>query len=406
MRRILFVDDEQQVLDGLRDLLRRQRHEWDMVFALGGAAALLEIANGPFDVVVSDMRMPDIDGAAVLRVVQERHPETVRIVLSGQTELAAALRVVPVAHQCLAKPCDHDELRKVIESACMAQALMHDPAVRRAAGGAESLPSAPMLYNKLVEASENPDVRMDDIGTLVESDVAMCAKVLQLVNSSFFGLGRTIASAREAVIYLGIAPLRALVVSAGTFRAFAPAHPIEGFSVDALEAHSTLVARVASEVMPGRQEAAEAFTAGILHDVGTLMFATQRPEELASLLAAAREQQRPLHVLEREELGVTHAEVGAYLLSLWRLPPRIVEAVAHHHTPTLRASHELDPGAAVYIADRLVAELEGTHSVEGPAEALDEAYIAELGVTDRIDEWRRFAASSVPLAATAPVEAV
>jgi putative nucleotidyltransferase with HDIG domain len=248
-----------------------------------------------------------------------------------------------------------------------------------------------------VEASENPDVSMEDIGTLIESDVAMCAKVLQLVNSAFFGLGRSISSVREAVVYLGMAPLRSLVLSAGTFRAFLPAHPIEGFSVEALEARAMLVARVASEMLPGKQDSAEAFTAGMLHDVGTLMFAAQRPEELASLLAAARDEERPLYVLERERLGVTHAEVGAYLLSLWRLPPRIVDAVAHHHEPDRREPHGLDPGAAVYIADRLIAE----QHEERPIEALDEAYLAELGVAGRLDEWRRFAAAAVADAAIA-----
>jgi len=398
VKRILFVDDEQPILDGLRDLLRRQRGEWDMVFALGGAAALAELELGQFDVVISDMRMPDIDGAMVLRAVQERHPATVRIVLSGQTELEAALRVVPVAHQCLAKPCDPVELRKVIESACIARALMVDPGVRRAAGGAESLPSAPMLYSRLVAASEDPDVTMEDIGRLIESDVAMCAKVLQLVNSAFFGLGRSISSVREAVIYLGMAPLRSLVLSAGTFRAFSPAHPIEGFSVEELEAHAMLVARVAAEMLPGKQDSAEAFTAGMLHDVGTLMFAAQRPEELGRLLAAARDEGRPLHALEREHLGVTHAEVGAYLLSLWRLPPRIVEAVSHHHEPDRREPHGLDPGAAVYIADQLIGE----QHADNAGETLDEAYIAELGVTDRLEEWRRFAAESVADAHVVP----
>jgi HD-like signal output (HDOD) protein/ActR/RegA family two-component response regulator len=395
MRRVLFVDDDQYVLDGLRDLLRGERAEWDMVFALGGRAALRELETGPFDVVVSDMRMPEIDGASLLRAVQERHPETVRIVLSGQTDIEGALQAVPVAHQFLAKPCDRDELRGAIARACLTQALLADSSVRGAAGGAESLPSAPSLYSRLVAASADPETTMDDIGSLVESDIAMCAKVLQLVNSAFFGLGRQISSARDAVVYLGMAPLRALVLSAGAFRAFTPAAHIEGFSVDALEAHSALVARVAAEMLPDRHESAEAFTAGVLHDVGTLILAVQRPDKLAAVIAAARDEGRPRHALEQEQLGVTHAEVGAYLLSLWRLPPIIVEAVEHHHAPRLRELAGLDPGAAVYIADRLVAEQEAAHADHRPCEPIDEEYLARLGVIDRLDGWRQVAASHV-----------
>jgi putative nucleotidyltransferase with HDIG domain len=391
VKRILFVDDEVQVLDGLRDLLRRQRREWDMVFALGGAEALRELEAEPFDVVVSDMRMPDMDGATLLGMVQERFPDCIRIVLSGQTALEAALRAVPVAHQCLAKPCNREDLRRAIERASLSKALLADEAVSRAAGGAEALPSAPALYMRLVEALSDPETSMDTIGALVESDVAMCAKVLQLVNSSFFGVGRRISSPKEAVMYLGMAPLRALVLSAGAFQAFAPAQPIEGFSIEALEIHSALVARVASELLTDRHESADAFTAGLLHDVGKLVLAAHQPEELASLLALGRRDGRALHPTELEHAHVTHAEIGAYLLTLWGLPNPIVDAVAHHHAPTRLLTARLDPGAAVYIANLLVAEQQDAH---GDTE-LDLEYLTELGVLDQLETWRSRAAEQV-----------
>ncbi|MGH2945979.1 MAG: HDOD domain-containing protein [Solirubrobacteraceae bacterium] len=389
--RVLFVDDELHVLDGLRDLLRRQRREWEMVFALGGEAALREIDLQRFDVVVSDMRMPDIDGATLLGLVQERHPETVRIVLSGQTELAATLRTVPVAHQYLAKPCDRDQLRRAIDRACVSRAVLADEAVRRAAGGAAAIPSAPALYTKLVEATANHDTSVADIGALVESDIAMCARVLQLVNSSFFGLGRRISSAREAVTYLGMAPLRALVLTAGAFRAFTPDRPIEGFSVEELETHSARVARLGAELLPDRRDAEDALTAGMLHDLGKLLLAAHRPDELALLLAAARESGRPLHTLEHDRNGVTHAEIGAYLLALWGLPHPIVEAVAHHHAPHRLGTEKLDPPAAVHIADMLITEQEQI-ARSGASEALDEDYLNRLGVAGRLPAWRALAA--------------
>jgi len=394
VKRVLFVDDEAHVLDGLRDLLRRQRREWEMVFALGGEAAVREIETQPFDVVVSDMRMPDIDGATLLGLVQERHPETVRIILSGQTELEAALRAVPVAHQFLAKPCDRDDLRRAVERACLSRALLADDAVRRAAAGAGQIPSAPPLYSRLVEATIDQEVSIAEIGALVESDVAMCAKVLQLVNSSFFGLGRRISSAREAVAYLGIASLRALVVSAGAFRAFSSLEAVEGFSVDALETHSARVARLAAELLPGKRDAEDAFTAGMLHDVGKLLLAAHRPHGLAQLLAASRDSGRPLHTVEHERAGVTHAEIGAYLLTLWGLPHSIVEAVAHHHAPARLELERLDPVAAVHIADALIVEQEQL-ALGGVAEGPSEDCIARLGVGDRLGSWRALAAAHV-----------
>jgi putative nucleotidyltransferase with HDIG domain len=392
VKRVLFVDDEAHVLDGLRDLLRRQRREWEMVFALGGAAALDELEALPFDVVVSDMRMPDLDGAALLRLVQERYPETIRIVLSGQTDAGSALRAVPVAHQFLAKPCDRDDLVRAIERACRSQALLADAALRRTVGGAETLPSAPALYTALTEKLVDPNSSLEEVGALVELDVAMCAKLLQIVNSSFFGLGRRVVSAREAVAYLGMAQLRALVLSAGACRAFEPTIAIDGFSVEALEVHSTRVARVAAQLLPDKRDAEDAFAAGMLHDVGKLVLASRQPAELASLAAAARDSGRPLHALEQERAGITHAEIGAYLLTLWGLPHRVVDAVAHHHAPLRLDSDKLDPAAAVHLANLLVGERE--HLDAGGA-GPDEDRLTSCGAADRLDGWRAIAAACV-----------
>jgi putative nucleotidyltransferase with HDIG domain len=241
-----------------------------------------------------------------------------------------------------------------------------------------------------VDASTDPATCINDIGALVESDIATSAKVLQLVNSSFFGLGRRISSAREAVVYLGIAPLRALVLSAGAFRAFAPTRPIDDFSVDALELHSTCVARLASALLPGKREAEDAFTAGMLHDVGKLILAAHRPDELAALLAAAGTSGRPLHAIERERTGVTHAEIGAYLLTLWGLPHPIVEAVVHHHAPTRLETTKLDPAAAVCIANLLVNEQQ-----HDSGETPDDEFLASLGAADQLATWTTLAAKHV-----------
>lgn len=118
MIRILFVDDEPLLLDALRASLRRERRRWDMHFALGARGALEVIAQEPVDILVTDMRMPGMDGAALLEIVRERHPGTARIVLSGQTDEPGARRLVNLAHQCLAKPARPDEIRDVLERTC------------------------------------------------------------------------------------------------------------------------------------------------------------------------------------------------------------------------------------------------------------------------------------------------
>src|SRR5215469_9947183 len=117
MTRILFVDDEPKVLDGLRRLLRPQRLQWDMSFIEGGEAALALLDQSPFDVIVSDLKMPGMDGTALLERAREHHPQVVRIVLSEYADLEAAFRAAQVAHQLLLKPCDAEMLRVAIDRA-------------------------------------------------------------------------------------------------------------------------------------------------------------------------------------------------------------------------------------------------------------------------------------------------
>ena len=247
-KRILFVDDERSILQGLQDLLRKQRKEWDMAFALGSEAALDELARSPFDVVVSDMRMPGMDGAELLARIKEQYPSVARIVLSGHADRDAIVRALPVAHQYLSKPCSAETLRSTIERVWSLHALLADPITRELVGKMDKIPSPPAIYWELpTRAAANPDVGLADLGKIVEKDPAMSAKVLQLVNSSYFGTAQTVTSVPKAVTYLGLELLKVLAISAHVFGAVKMT-PIEGFSLDEMQSDSLLVAQLAKQV--------------------------------------------------------------------------------------------------------------------------------------------------------------
>jgi len=390
-KRILFVDDEAHVLASLNAALRSRTDEWTMVFAQGGEAALEEIAVKPFDVVVSDMRMPGMGGAELLQLVRERHPETVRLVLSGHAEFDTTLNAAPFAHQFLAKPCRPDELQAVIERACELQALLTDMESQAMIAGITTLPTAPASYHELNRVLTSPEVAASDVAEIIEGDVALFAKVLQLVNSAFFGLGRRITSAREAVAYLGISPLRSVVLSVEMMRTFQVPRPIPGFSLDTLERHSAIVARTAGRLVRSTRRAENAFTAGLLHDIGKLVLASEHPDKLEALLAESFATGRPLHVVEREQNGTTHAEIGAYLLGLWGLPYAVVEAVARHHLPAAVRPAPLDATGAVAVVNALLAEQATDSTNRGVAPAPADALLANLGSESEADlqAWRQ-----------------
>ena len=199
MKRVLFVDDEPAVLDGIRGIVDKRDGEWEVAFAADGEKALTLLDASPFDVLVSDIRMPGMDGPTLLKRVCEKFPAVVRIVLSSPDEMEDALRAVSVAHQFLQKPCDPDMLRIAVERATSLSSILSNKLLASTVGSVKDLPVLPRTYLALRTALANPDVSLKDIVHIVEGDVSISAKILQLVNSAFFGLPREISTLSEAV---------------------------------------------------------------------------------------------------------------------------------------------------------------------------------------------------------------
>jgi putative nucleotidyltransferase with HDIG domain len=393
MKQILFVDDERSILEGLQRMLRPQRHEWEMAFAPGGEAALSMMETENFDVVVSDMRMPGMDGAALLEQVREKYPSVLRFILSGYTELEASLRAVPVAHQFLLKPCDPDALRGAIERATSLVEVLNSKMLTSMVGSLKDLPSLPRTYRELRDVLSQPDASINQVVRIVEQDVAICAKVLQLVNSAFFGVTRNISDIKTAVSYLGINVLQNLVLSVEAFRCFQTKKPIPGFSIEEFYSHSQLTARIAGG-MPRKGILPSAIVvAGLLHDVGKLVIAERTPDHFARALAGAKLEKRPLFSIEEELCGVSHAEAGAYLLSLWGLPYPVVEAVAHHHHPERIPQSHIDMISVVYVANLLAHEHSGERTGGGALvqSAIDPKILALPDVAEQLPQWHQMA---------------
>jgi putative nucleotidyltransferase with HDIG domain len=366
----LFVDDEQAVLDGLRNVLRKYRKEWDISFALGGDVALGLMSKSPFDVVVSDMRMPKMDGAALLTRVKDEHPATLRIILTGYAEQKDLLRALPVAHQMLSKPCNADALPTIISQADELRGLISDDTLRKMVGKVDRLPMPPRLYFQLTSAMSGSDTSMAKVAGLVEQDPSLSARLLQFVNSAFFGMARRVNSVQQAATLLGCDTIRSLVLTAHVVETLERLTPPE-FSYGRLQMHSILVARIAKRLAPTGPESQLAFTAGVLHDIGKVILAVVFPDKFREAATAASGG-RPQVECERELLGFSHAEIGAYLLGLWGLPPALIECTAHHHDYARRPENNLL---------KLIA---AANALAHGAETLDEALLQPLGGPARL----------------------
>jgi HD-like signal output (HDOD) protein len=338
LKRILFVDDEPLLLKGLQRMLRDMRSEWDMRFVTGAGEALECLEAEPFDAVISDLRMPVMDGTRLLDEVSRCYPMAIRIVLSGEMNPDVILKTVRSTHQHLHKPCDPVALKNTLSRAFALRDILHDRKMKQLVSRIESLPSPPGLYLQILEELQSPNASFKRIGDIVARDIGMTAKILQMVNSAFFGLCRHISNPQEAVGYLGLETVKALVLSAHIFSQFSPGK-IAGFDLDRLWNHSLATGVFARTIAKTDQRTKgigdAAFLAGILHDLGKLLLACNLPEAYQAVLdSAAAEDKRALWQAENEVFGISHAEIGAYLMALWGLEDAVVEAIALHHRTT------------------------------------------------------------------------
>ena len=354
MTRILFVDDEEPVLNGLRTRLYRQNGRWTMMFVESGARAIAQLEREAFDVIVTDMRMPEMDGAELLQSVSERWPQTIRIVLSGYAESQQALRLVPIAHQYLSKPCDAQRLVSATDACLHLYALLPHPELRALVGRVRTLPAMPRVYSKLRIAISRDNVDVQEIAKLLAMDPVMAAKVLQMANSAFFRLARPTVNIDKAVSYLGVAVIRSLVTSPSVFAPWPDRGPSTLVNFEELQLHAHVAGAAAQALATPALLGDEALLAGLLHNIGYWILAHECPERLANAVETAVAERIPLYEAEARVLGASHAQIGAYLLGLWGLPQSIVEAVAHHHAPHSVPQSTFEPLAALAVANALL----------------------------------------------------
>jgi HD-like signal output (HDOD) protein/ActR/RegA family two-component response regulator len=387
--RLLFVDDESLVLQGLRRTLHSMRQQWDMTFVDSAEKALEALAHDPYDAIITDMKMPRTDGAQLLEEVKERYPAIVRIVLSGQANQEAVLRSIGPAHQYLSKPCDPQELKLRLGQAFVMRDLLRNTTVRALVSGLKSIPSLPGMYHEIMAELRSEDSSLERIARIISKDAGMTAKVLQLANSAFMGVRYEVSNPTQAVTLIGTEMVRALVLSVHVFSQFEDQKGAAPY-LTALWEHSIAVGSLAQRIAAAEKCAKglvdESFTAGLLHDIGKLVLLAQMPKEYSAILETVEKKQGMLAAAEKEQFGCTHADLGAYLMSIWGLPHPLIHAVAYHDHPSESVEKRFSSLTAVHGADAVVSSTNGSLILQDVQ--LDEKYLQELGLSGREPGWR------------------
>lgn len=346
MNRVLFVDEEPRVLEGLENLLFDHADRWDLHFVASGAEALARLGTCQFDAIVTEIRLRRMDGVTFLRGLQREHPGVARIVLSGHPETAALVRSLPIAHVFLSKPCTADVLVDTLERALSVHRLITCAALRAQLGQVSELPRRPRSFDDISRVMASPNPSIAGIAAVVCRDVSLAARVVQLANSALLSRGTRCARVDHAVSRLGVELVRAIVLGHELSLSMTKLGPL----VEEVNARSLRVAAVAGRISD-RDAADTARFAGVLHDVGRL---------LTAQLPVATGEDAP-----------DHAVAGAYLLGLWGMDYPILDAVAHHHDPIHAIPAELDASLAVRVASAIIDGRRDHHDPRWSAWCLD-----------------------------------
>ena len=404
MLRILFIDDDESALNRAQESLRSYRNQWEMKFCVGAEAALDALGESAYDVVLADLKMPGVSGAELLSCVRDLYPDAVRILVCNASDDSTMMKSIGPAHQYLVKPLDPSTVPNAICRAATLGQRLSKPGLKALVSQIDTLPSLPGIYLQLLEELRRVDTSVARVAELISHDIGMTAKVLQLVNSSFFGLSVHVQDVTHAAALLGLNALRPLVLSAGVFRQLEESKVPSALVEDVLQ-HSLLVGRLAKQIAEAegldREAADNSMLAGIVHDVGKLVLADYFGQNYSTVCMAAERTGLPLLEAELDQFEASHADVGGFLLGLWGLPQTLIEAVAFHHDPSSHATTEFSPLSAVHVANALIHEVDAYEDVEldeeegspavSPAKRLDEDHLVATGRAGRLEAWRHIA---------------
>jgi HD-like signal output (HDOD) protein len=387
-KHILFVDSEKYYLNAIRRSFRIDKDEWTLSLAKDAVAALRIILDKHVDILVTETTLPGMDGIELLELVRLRFPYITRIILSGHVDRDVVLKSIGIAHQYLAKPCDDAELKATINRAYLMRRFLPDEDLKSVVSRIGALPSLPRLYVEVNNELNSKDPSIAKVADIVSKDVSVAAKLLQLVNSPFFGIPNTITQPQKAVSLLGLDLVQAVVLASGVFAAFKEVVNA-GFSVNDLWNHSYQTGAMAKVIAQLEHAAAPlpecAYMAGLLHDIGSVLLAAQLPEAYVAAVKLAAANNISIYLAEKEILGISHAELGAYLLGLWGLSDSIIIATAYHHKPSNANIAKITALTFVHIANEL-AHADAKAAVEDLV-GLDWEYLRKLQLATSAKEW-------------------
>lgn len=389
-KNILLVDEDILILKALKRSLRQLSDQWEITYAQNPHEALEKLELGSVDILITEVHLSTADGEHFLRSFLTKHPNAARIILTGYTAADAIFKFAGLAHQLLAKPWSDQTLIETIQRADLISRMLSDKKLKRTLNLIENFPSIPSVYLELSQKLRTGDPSLQEIGEIIIRDPSLVIKLLQIVNSPYYGLPMPVTDPQKAVALLGLDVVKGFVLTSGLFNQYEK-KKIANLKIETLWQHSLKTANIVRQIAKNEhldKEISEAsFIASLLHDVGKIIVAANFPAEFQEICSRSEIESVPFWHIEQQVLGATHAQIGAYILGLWGLPLAVIQAVHEHHQPDLSEHTGIDQTALVHIANA-IEKTAVKESGQVPVD-IDPAYIQDLHLKECIAKWQK-----------------
>ena len=383
---IVFVDDDPNVLNSLKRGLRPYRKQWKTHFCESAETAIEIFKQTPVDVLVTDIRMPNKDGVALMEDISQLQPETIRIALSGQVEEQQFHKIMVMAHQFLSKPCSTESLVDTLNKACSLPEYLDQARSSAYPIKFASLPSPPALFNELQTILKDPDIDAHKIAALIIKDTVLTAKLLQMVNSPYFNIEREIDDVTEAALYVGVDSLTTIITAYCLANRYAESAHMSAeiqYIFNQGSAIACLAKRLCAAEGHNKRLQNQAFTIGLLLPIGRLSLFSSYAAPYKQAIEQATTENTSLLDVEDRVFCYNHLKVAAYMLTLWGLPKPTIEILALPFAVNEPSENAQILGPIVHASYQLIQHSPHVFSDEAFAQLL-----TRFNGKNKVEDWK------------------
>ncbi|MGE4442229.1 MAG: HDOD domain-containing protein [Desulfomicrobium sp.] len=395
--KILFIDDQENILQSLKLSLRNMRSEWDMSFAQSGQEGLSMFKQIWPDVVVTDMRMPNMDGGVVLKDIQKLKPDVGKIILSGYSDKETVFKNIQHANEYLSKPCKTSSLVEAINNTLKSNMMIENETIKYMVAEIETIPSSPEAHKKLINLLSKDDTTPEEIGTAISQDIALSTILMRVANCAFFNFPTQAQNITHAVKMMGQQTLLNITKASHLFENIGSLENPR-FSINMLWEHSLRVAQFAKTIAidAGLSESLhnDCFMAAMFHDIGKFILASRMEREFSEIITIVEEEQCPVNIAEQRVLGTTHADIGAYLLARWGFSYSQISIIRAHHDENVVTAATPTPQMILFIANCMDHELVRLRN-RFNRNSFDFIMNSNIMIKSQIDSWRNLCSNEI-----------